>query len=139
MQAFSRVDEMMKRISGTILQTAAALAVAGMLASPAAAQRDPAYQAARTAGQVGEKMNGDLGIVGASTPALEAMVKDLNIQRKTVYTKGATGAGVSVEEFAFGAGCKNIRDTAVGEKYQAPGGAWETRTAAPPQRDTRCP
>jgi uncharacterized protein YdbL (DUF1318 family) len=130
---------MMKRHTRAIFQAAASLAVLGMLASPAVAQRDPAYQSARSAGQVGEKMDGYLGIVGASTPALEALVKDLNIKRKAVYTQGASGAGVSVEEFAFGAGCKNIKDTVPGEKYQAPGGGWQTRTTAAPQRDTRCP
>ena len=26
-----------------------------------------------------------------------------------------------------------------GEKYQAPDGSWQTRTSAPPQRDSRCP
>ena len=51
----------------------------------------------------------------------------------------AAAQGATVEDFAFGSGCKNIRDTAVGEKYQAPGGAWATRTSAPPQRDSRCP
>ena len=130
---------MIKFQSNTVLKAAAALALLGLVAAPAAAQRDPAYQAARTAGQVGEKMDGYLGIVGAATPALTALVNDLNIKRKAAYTQGATGAGVSVEEFAFGAGCKNIRDTAVGEKYQAPGGAWATRAAGPPQRDARCP
>ncbi len=100
---------MMKRHTKTIFQAAGvARRCCGMLASPAVAQRDPAYQAARSSGQVGEKMDGYLGIVGAATPALDALVKDLNIKRKAVYTQGASGAGVSVEEFAFGAGCKNI-------------------------------
>jgi len=130
---------MIKFQSNTVLKAAAAIAALGLVAAPASAQRSPEYQAARTAGQVGEKMDGYLGIVGAATPALTALVNDLNIKRKAAYTQGATGAGVSVEEFAFGAGCKNIRDTAAGEKYQAPGGAWATRTAAAPERDTRCP
>ncbi|WEK47299.1 MAG: YdbL family protein [Candidatus Andeanibacterium colombiense] len=125
--------------SNTVLKAAAALAVLGLVAAPALAQRDPAYQAARTAGEVGEKMDGYLGIVAGATPALTKMVNDINIQRKAVYTKGASASGVTVEDFAFGSGCKNIRDTAVGEKYQAPGGAWQTRTSAPPQRDSRCP
>lgn len=131
----------MNRQSKTIFHTAAALAALAMVVAPAAAQggRDPAYQAARNAGQVGEKMDGYLGIVGAATPAIDAMVKDLNIKRKAVYTQSAASEGVSIEEFAFGAGCKNIRDTAVGEKYQAPGGAWVTRAAGAPQRDSRCP
>ena len=48
-----------------------ALIATSMLAAPALAQRDPAYDAARSAGQVGEKMDGYLGIVGASTAALQ--------------------------------------------------------------------
>lgn len=130
---------MMKFKSNTVLKALAAVAALGLVAAPAFAQRDPAYQAARTAGQVGEKMDGYLGVVGSQSAAIVKLVDDLNIQRKAAYTKGASGSGVSVEEFAFGAGCKNIRDTAPGEKYQAPGGAWQTRTAAPPQRDSRCP
>lgn len=120
-------------------QAGAALAALAMVASPALANRDPAYQAARSSGQVGEKMDGYLGIVGSASADVDKMVKDLNIKRKAVYTQGAQGSGVSVEEFAFGAGCKNIRDTAAGEKYQAPDGQWQTRTSAPPIRDSRCP
>ena len=43
-----------------------ALALAGV-ASPVLAQRDPAYATARAAGQVGERVNGYLGIVGSDT------------------------------------------------------------------------
>ena len=130
----------MKKQAHTLFHAAAALAALALVAAPAAAQRDPAYQAARTAGQVGEKMDGYLGAVGSIPAEVDKIIKDLNIKRKAVYTQGAQGAGVSVEEFAFGAGCKNIRDTAPGEKYLAPDGTWKTRAAGQaPQRDTRCP
>lgn len=129
----------MNRQMKHLFQAGAALAALAMVASPALANRDPAYQAARSSGQVGEKMDGYLGIVGSASADVDKMVKDLNIKRKAVYTQGAQGSGVSVEEFAFGAGCKNIRDTAAGEKYQAPDGQWQTRTSAPPIRDSRCP
>ena len=39
----------------------------------------------------------------------------------------------------FTAGCLAIARTSPGEKYQAPDGSWQTRTSAPPQRDSRCP
>lgn len=130
---------MMKSQMKHLFRAGAAIAALAMVTSPALANRDPAYQAARTAGQVGEKMDGYLGTVGSVPSDVEKMVKDLNIKRKAVYTQGAQGAGVSVEEFAFGAGCKNIRDTVAGEKYQAPDGQWQTRTSAPPVRDSRCP
>jgi len=116
--------------------TAAALAV---IAAPALAQRDPAYAAARAAGQVGEKMDGYLAVVGAPTHSLKTMVDDINIKRKAVYAQQAQAQHATVEEYALTAGCLAIARTAPGEKYQAPDGSWATRTSAPPQRDPRCP
>ena len=113
--------------------------VAGGLAAPAQAQRDPAYEAARESGKVGEKMDGYLGIVGASTPALQRIVNDINIQRRAVYAQKAQSANATLEEYALTAGCIAIARTEPGEKYQAPDGSWQTRTSAPPQRDSRCP
>lgn len=115
-------------------------AALGMLAgTPAYAQRDPAYDAARSAGQVGEKMDGYLGIVGASTPELQRLVNAINIKRRAVYAEKAQAANATLEEYALTAGCLAIARTVPGEKYQAPSGQWETRTSAPPQRDSRCP
>ena len=116
---------------------AAALAVTG-IAGIAHAQRDPAYAAARSAGQVGEKMDGYLGIVGAETPELRRMVQDINIKRRAVYAQRAQAKGSTIEEYAFTSGCLSIARTVPGEKYQAPDGSWQTRTSAPPQRDPRC-
>jgi uncharacterized protein len=111
----------------------------GALSAPALAQRDPAYDTARKSGQIGEKMDGYLGIVGAETDALRRMIADLNIKRRAVYADKAKAANATLEEYAFTAGCLAISRTEPGEKYQAPGGGWQTRTAAPPQRDSRCP
>lgn len=116
-----------------------ALIATSMLAAPALAQRDPAYDAARSAGQVGEKMDGYLGIVGASTAALQRLVDDINIKRRAVYAEKARAANATLEEYALTAGCLAIARTAPGEKYQAPDGSWQTRTSAPPLRDSRCP
>ena len=60
----------MNSVTKTVLAIAAAATAIGGLATPAFAQRDPAYAAARSAGQVGERMDGYLGIVVAETPAL---------------------------------------------------------------------
>ena len=57
----------------------------GVLTVPAMAQRDPAYAAARSSGQVGEKMDGYLAIVGSATPELQRLVSDINIKRRAVY------------------------------------------------------
>lgn len=119
-----------------------ALAAAGLIVlggSAAWAQRDPAYAAARAAGQVGEKADGYLGFVTAPSGDLRAMVEDLNIKRRALYSEKAQAAGATMEEYAFTTGCRLISQTAPGEKYEGPGGGWLTRTSAPPQRDSRCP
>jgi uncharacterized protein YdbL (DUF1318 family) len=122
----------------TLALSAAALAFAG-IAAPALAQRDPAYEAARASGQVGEKMDGYLGIVGGADASLRRLVDDLNIKRRAVYADKAKAANATLEEYAFTAGCVAIARTSAGEKYQAPDGSWQTRGAGAPLRDPRCP
>lgn len=118
---------------------AVSLLALGAFAGPAQAQRDPAYAAARSAGQIGEKMDGYLGIVGAETPELRRLVNDINIKRRAVYAQKSQEEQVTLDEYALATGCQLILKTVPGEKYQAPGGSWETRTSAPPLRDPRCP
>lgn len=128
----------MKQVTQLI---AAAAVAAGLLAAPATAQRDPAYESARSAGQVGEKMDGYLGIVGGGSADLQRIVSDINIKRRALYSQRAQAARppVTLEEYALTAGCIAIARTSPGEKYQAPDGSWQTRTGAAPMRDSRCP
>jgi hypothetical protein len=52
---------------------AGGLVLAGLaLSAPALAQRDPAYQAARSAGQVGESRTAISGVVGSQSGAVRA-------------------------------------------------------------------
>lgn len=120
-----------------MLVAAGAVALTGISAS-AWAQRDPAYAAARAAGQVGEQPDGYLGVVGAGSAELRALVNAINIQRKAAYTQKAQASGATVEQLAFTSGCNLIQQTAPGEKYRTPAGEWATRGAAPPNRDPRC-
>ncbi|NOW46596.1 hypothetical protein FHW96_002756 [Novosphingobium sp. SG751A] len=118
---------------------AAALLVPAMAGDAMAQVRDPAYAAARSAGQVGEMPTGYLGIVGASTPDLKRIVDDINIKRKAVYAERAQAQHATVEEYAFTTGCKLVMQTQPGEKYQTPDGSWQVRGGAAPVRDSRCP
>ncbi len=124
-----------------LAQFAGALALAVLVVSaPASAQqRDPAYAAARSNGQVGEKPDGYLGFPAAPGTDVRHMAEDINIKRKAVYAQKAQASGATVEEYALTAGCLAIARTAAGEKYMAPDGVWRTRTAEPPMRDSRCP
>ncbi|MBX7457607.1 YdbL family protein [Qipengyuania sp. 1NDH17] len=130
---------MTKRLTKAVLSGAAIATALGGIAAPAYAQRDPAYAAARAAGEVGEKMDGYLGIVGPETAELRRIVNDINIKRRAVYSQKAQASNATLEEYALAAGCQAILATVPGEKYQAPDGSWQTRTSAPPMRDSRCP
>ena len=122
-----------KALTGTLVAAALTLSV------PAFAQRDPAYDAARKSGQVGEKVDGYLGVVGSQPAAIQSMVADLNIKRRANYAERAQAQRATLEEYALTQGCMLISRTEAGEKYQAPDGSWQTRGAGPPQRDSRCP
>ncbi len=124
-----------------MMAMAASGLILGALAPVAAyAQaRDPAYAAARSAGQVGEKMDGYLGYVTPPVASLRAVVEDINIKRKAVYADKAQANKATVEEYALTSGCLLIAQTKPGEKYQAPDGSWQTRGDGPPLRDSRCP
>ncbi|WP_454278323.1 YdbL family protein [Sphingomonas sp. Marseille-Q8236] len=108
------------------------------LSGMAMAQRDPAYAAARAAGQVGEQPDGYLGIVGTATAELRTLVNSINIQRKAAYTQKAQASGATVEQMAFTSGCNLIAQTVSGEKYKTPEGVWKTRTGAAPERAPAC-
>lgn len=117
----------------------AVLAVSAVASAAYAQGRDPAYAAARSAGKVGEQLDGYLGFPSAPDAATRAMANDINIKRKASYTQRAASSGSTVEEFAFTTGCNLIAQTAPGEKYQAPDGSWQTRGAGAPQKHARCP
>lgn len=118
---------------------AIAVTTAVAVAVPSAmAQRDPAYEAARSGGQIGEQPDGYLGFVSTPTPAVRDMVNDINIKRKAAYTSGAP-AGSTIAQFAFITGCNLIAKTKPGEKYMTPDGRWLTRDGGAPVRDGNCP
>lgn len=126
------------RIKG--FTTIAMIAAAAML-TPVAVQaegRSPEYAAARAAGKVGEQQDGYLGVVGAQSADLVAMVRDLNNKRRQVYTDGAASAKSTVQEYAIATACRLLADTQPGEKYQAPDGSWQTRGAGLPPRPAVC-
>lgn len=115
----------------------ALLAAAPVLAFAQA--RDPLYAAARSAGQVGEQVNGYLGFVTPPSTDLRKVIEDINIKRRAVYADKAKANNATIEEYALTSGCLLIKNTSPGEKYQAPDGTWQTRGAGAPVRDPRCP
>ncbi len=125
--------------TGLALAAVAATAAVALAVPSAMAQRDPAYAAARAAGQIGEQPDGYLGFATPPTPAIRALVEDINIKRKAAYTERAQATGSTVQQFAFTSGCNLIANTKPGEKYQAPDGRWMTRDSSPPVRNPSGP
>lgn len=125
-------------ITASVALGLAALAFAG--GSMAGAQsRDPAYSAAKAAGQVGEQRDGYLGVVGDQSADIKAMVRDINNKRRAVYTSKAASLNSTIDEYAFTTACRLILESSPGEKYQGLDGSWKTRGSAPPERDAKCP
>jgi uncharacterized protein YdbL (DUF1318 family) len=131
----------MTKQAKTISKLFLAVAAAGLaLSAPASAQRDPEYDAARAAGQIGEQIDGYLGFTGSPTPALRKLVDDINIKRRAAYAEKAQAASATLKDYAFTSGCLLIARTKPGEMYQGPDGAsWLKRGDGPPQRHPSCP
>lgn len=106
-------------------------AMAGLAVSATASAQDPAAIVAwKRAGQVGERYDGYLGLVGASASAeLRRQVGAVNIRRRALYSDLAARKGVSPEEVGITAACSLFRRIGVGEYYLPGQGGWR-RVAA---------
>jgi uncharacterized protein len=96
----------------------AALAVASVLfllvAAPSAWAG--ALDAAKAAGQVGERPDGYLGLVDSNAPpAVKQLVDSVNAKRKAEYTRIAKQNGTAVDAVAALAGAKLIERTPPGQ------------------------
>jgi len=86
--------------------------------------------AAKAKGDVGEQINGYLGVVDGKSPSADvvAAVKDINIARKAVYTKIAEkDSTASVEDVANLTGEKLVNNLASGLWYRDNFGAWKQK------------
>ncbi len=128
----------MRNPGRALVQSAVVFALAA-LAVPAFGQaRDPAYEAARAAGQVGEQADGYLGFPVSPTAEVRRVADSVNITRRKIYTERASASHSTVEEYAFTTACRLILKTKPGEKYQSPDRTWHTRNAEAPARDPKC-
>jgi len=95
-----------------------------LLATPAAAAD---LGQAKAAGQVGELMNGYLGLVDGNAPGdVKAMVDSINALRRAEYQRIAAKNGVSADEVAKLTAQKVIGQADRGHYVQTPSG-WVRR------------
>jgi uncharacterized protein len=105
------------------------LAAALAAAAPAALAQTPAVDAARAAGQVGERYDGYMGVSGAVSTAVRNQVASINIRRRALYSSLATSRGATLEEVGITAGCQLLARVGVGQLYMLADGQWRRRAA----------
>ena len=111
------------------MRTLAFLAAAA-LAGPALAQT-PAVDAARSAGAVGERYDGYLGIAAPVSAAVRSQVASINIRRRSLYSSLAARKSVSPQDVGITAGCQLLATVGVGQSYMWSDGVWRRRAAGP--------
>ena len=104
------------------------LAAAGMaaVAAPSSAQT-PAVDAARQAGQVGERYDGYMGTIGSPSPMLRSQVSGINLRRRSLYSNLAASRRVAPQEVGIAAGCQLLARVQVGQSYMLADGQWRRR------------
>lgn len=86
--------------------------------------------AAKARGDVGEQINGYLGVVEGKSPSADvrAAVNDINIARKAIYTKIAEkDVTASVEDVANLTGEKLVNNLSGGQWYRDNFGSWKQK------------
>jgi uncharacterized protein YdbL (DUF1318 family) len=99
--------------------------------APALAQ-SPAVDAARGAGQIGERYDGYIGVVSPISAVVRGQVTSINIQRRSLYSRLAASKGVSPRDVGITAGCQLLARVGIGESYMWADGMWRRRGAGQP-------
>jgi uncharacterized protein len=114
----------------TSLRTFAAASVfafAAFAAAPAAFAGDPVIDAAIAAGQVGETIDGLLGVVGDADPSVVRKVNEINNRRAAKYAEVAAETGTTPAQVGRLTGEKQIEKLEAGEYYMDASGVWKKK------------
>jgi len=84
---------------------------------------------AKAKGEVGEQIDGYLGVVPGKNPssATRNAVKEINIGRNGVYRSRAKRENVSTEAMAASIGVKQLQKARAGETVKDASGQWKTK------------
>jgi uncharacterized protein YdbL (DUF1318 family) len=108
-----------------VLHIGAMLLILCLSALPAVAQ---SLDQAKAAGQVGERIDGYVGVVDANAPGnVRAMVDQVNAERRVRYAEIAAERGTSVQAVAQIAGQKLIERTPGGQFVLGADGQWRQK------------
>ena len=79
------------------------------------------------AGEVGERYDGYLAIVGSPAPQVQRQVSAVNIQRRKLYIELAERRNVTAELVGMATACQLFSRLSVGEAYMQSDGVWHRR------------
>ena len=105
------------------------LAVLLTIAAPGAAQDSGPVAEARSAGIVGERFDGYLGLAVEAPPLLRHQVQAVNIRRRALYSDLSNRRGVALQEVGITAACQLIGTVGMGQRYMLSDGVWRVRKA----------
>ena len=103
-----------------------AAAVCALGPMPAAAQ---SLSQAIEAGEVGEKFDGYMGVVGAPSPEVRRQVAAVNLRRRNLYIDLSTRRNVSPQLVGMATACELLSKLSPGEAYMLSDGVWRRRAA----------
>ena len=110
------------------LALVSALALVLAPAPALAAGLAEAKAAAKAAGQVGERLDGYLGLVDASAPGdVKALVESVNAGRSKRYAEIAAKQGLPAKDVAAQAGAKLVERTQPGHYVMDASGSWKRK------------
>jgi uncharacterized protein YdbL (DUF1318 family) len=95
-----------------------------MIAVGASSAWSADIRSSKAAGQIGEQLNGYLGVVGSAPGDVQSLVQDINQKRKAAYQNIAGKNGTSLQAVEQLAGKKAINKTPPGEFIRSPSGQW---------------
>jgi len=117
----------MKRMTRRLALSTIAL-TAALAFVPVTAPRAQSLDAAKTAGLVGERADGYVGIVDPSAPGgIVAMVQNINGKRRAKYQGIATKNGTSLRAVEAIVGKKLVRRARPGEFIMDSAGRWRRK------------
>ncbi len=103
------------------------LALAAFAFAPSAAAGDPVIDSAIASGEVGERIDGYLGVVSNADATTTRKVQDINNRRRAVYEQTASENGTTVQIVAQLAGEKQIAKLQSGQFYMDASGTWQRK------------
>jgi uncharacterized protein YdbL (DUF1318 family) len=104
-------------------------AAAFAAAAPVGAQ-SPGIGEAIAAGQVGERYDGYMAVIGSASPQLTRRVNAVNLRRRNLYIQLSARRNVSPDLVGMAAGCQLLSQLAVGEAYMLTDHVWRRRAPA---------